>query len=160
MTPIEIISRDYIKNHMNRNYDEQDMQRIFKEYSQDGGLYQQYEHTLVVYKTQHDHVCEFHCINAGSARDLVSAVNKFLKSINTNRYCNIGDIIDLQNLNLFLKKYNVFIVDYNNFKFTLDPDTETATINGFGEEYEGTYDPNNLSDNVLFTIAKSSKISL
>ena len=38
----------------------------------------------------------------------------------------------------------------NNFKFTLDPDTETATINGFGEEYEGTYDPNNLSDNVLF----------
>ena len=38
----------------------------------------------------------------------------------------------------------------NNFKFILDPNTETATIKGFGEEYEGTYDPNNPSDEILF----------
>lgn len=103
MTPIEIISRDYIKNHMNRNYDEQDMQRIFKEYSQDGGLYQQYEHTLVVYKTQHDHICEFHCINAGSARDLVSAVNKFLKSIQ-NQYTHAVTYYDNERINYLLSK--------------------------------------------------------
>jgi hypothetical protein len=38
----------------------------------------------------------------------------------------------------------------NDFEFTLDSDTETATIKGFGEEYEGTYNSDDLSDDILF----------
>ena len=36
------------------------------------------------------------------------------------------------------------------FEFTLDPNTETATIKGFGEEYSGTYNPDDPSDEILF----------
>ena len=38
----------------------------------------------------------------------------------------------------------------NNFEFTLDLNTETATIKGFNEEYSGTYNSDNLSDGILF----------
>ena len=37
-----------------------------------------------------------------------------------------------------------------NFEFILDPETETITIKGFGEEYDGTYNPDDLSEDVLF----------
>ena len=39
----------------------------------------------------------------------------------------------------------------NDFEFTLDPNTETATIKGFNEEYSGTYNSDDSSDNILFT---------
>jgi len=57
--------------------------------------------------------CIFNNIN-------IMFINKFLKSINTNNYCNINEIIDIDLLNTFLQKYQVYIVDYNNFNFYIE----------------------------------------
>jgi hypothetical protein len=46
-------------------------------------------------------------------------VNKFYKSINTDNYCNISEIIDIDHLNLYLSKYHIFIVDSNKFTFNI-----------------------------------------
>ena len=53
-------------------------------------------------------------------------INKFLRSINSNHYSNISEIIDLNVFNNFASKYNVFIADYHNFKFTI----EEAIVSG------------------------------
>jgi hypothetical protein len=47
-------------------------------------------------------------------------INKFLKSINSEKYCNISEIFDLYKFNMFLQKYNLFILDYNNFDFNIE----------------------------------------
>lgn len=47
-------------------------------------------------------------------------INKFLRSIHSDHYSNISEIIDLNKLNNFASKYGVFIVDYNNFTFTIE----------------------------------------
>lgn len=57
--------------------------------------------------------CIFNNIN-------IMFINKFLKSINTNNYCNINEIIDIDLLNTFLQNYQVYIVDYNNFNFYIE----------------------------------------
>lgn len=62
-------------------------------------------------------------------------INKFLRSIHSDNYSNISDIIDINKFNNFASKYNVFVVDYNNFKFDIeeailsrdDSHCETAT---------------------------------
>jgi hypothetical protein len=46
-------------------------------------------------------------------------INKFLKSINTNKYCSISEILNLQKFNQFLTKYGIFICDVNNFQFRI-----------------------------------------
>jgi hypothetical protein len=46
-------------------------------------------------------------------------LNKFLKEIKTQEYCNISEIIDLPVTNEYLKKYNLYLVDYNNFTFDI-----------------------------------------
>jgi len=53
-------------------------------------------------------------------------INKFLRSIHSNHYSNISEIIDLNVFNNFASKYNVFIIDYHNFKFTI----EEAIVSG------------------------------
>jgi hypothetical protein len=47
-------------------------------------------------------------------------IKKFYKSINTENYCNISEIIDIDYLNLYLSKYSIFLVDSNNFKFNIN----------------------------------------
>jgi hypothetical protein len=47
-------------------------------------------------------------------------IDKFLKSININRYCLISEIIDIPKFNVYLKKYNVHIIDFNNFNFIIE----------------------------------------
>jgi hypothetical protein len=46
-------------------------------------------------------------------------IGKYLMEINSNKFCNIGDIIDLNASNIFLKKYNTFLFDMFNFKFKI-----------------------------------------
>ena len=53
-------------------------------------------------------------------------INKFLRSIHSDHYSNISEIIDLNKCNNFASKYGVFIVDYNNFTFTI----EEAIVSG------------------------------
>jgi hypothetical protein len=54
-------------------------------------------------------------------------IGKFLKSINSNRYCNISEIININKFNKYLSKYNVFICDINNYNFRID---KAELING------------------------------
>jgi len=46
-------------------------------------------------------------------------INKFYKSINTENYCNISEIIDINHFNSYLSKYHVFLVDNNKFTFNI-----------------------------------------
>jgi len=41
----------------------------------------------------------------------VIVIDKFLREIETESYCPISDIIDLQKFNFFLQKYNVYLID-------------------------------------------------
>ena len=54
-------------------------------------------------------------------------IGKFLKSINSNRYCNMSEIININKFNKYLSKYNVFICDINNYNFRID---HAELING------------------------------
>ena len=47
-------------------------------------------------------------------------IGRFLKSINTNNYCNISDIIDIQKTNVFLNKYNLVLIDVHNCEYNID----------------------------------------
>jgi len=47
-------------------------------------------------------------------------LNKYLKSINTDDYCNISEIINISETNKYLKKYNISLVDAYNFKFKIN----------------------------------------
>jgi len=44
---------------------------------------------------------------------------KYLMEINSNKFCNIGDIVDLNSSNIFLKKYNIILFDIFNFDFKI-----------------------------------------
>jgi len=46
-------------------------------------------------------------------------IGKYLMEINNNKFCNIGDIINLNNTNNFLKIYNTILFDMFNFKFKI-----------------------------------------
>lgn len=46
-------------------------------------------------------------------------IGKYLKEINTDNYCNISEIINLNATNQFLKNYNVVLIDYYNFSFDI-----------------------------------------
>ena len=46
-------------------------------------------------------------------------IGKYLMEINSNKFCNIGDIIDLNATNLFLKKYNTILFDMFKFDFKI-----------------------------------------
>ena len=47
-------------------------------------------------------------------------INKFYKSINTNNYCNIDEVININKLNNYLSQHKVFIVDSQNFIFNIE----------------------------------------
>lgn len=51
-------------------------------------------------------------------------IDKFYKSINTNKYCNISSVLNIDIINLYLSKYAIFLVDSKNFTFKI----ESATI--------------------------------
>jgi len=46
-------------------------------------------------------------------------IGKYLMEINSNKFCNIGEIIDLNASNIFLKKYNIILFDIFNFDFKI-----------------------------------------
>jgi hypothetical protein len=46
-------------------------------------------------------------------------INKFYKSINTENYCNISEILDINHFNSYLSKYHLFLVDSNKFTFNI-----------------------------------------
>jgi hypothetical protein len=46
-------------------------------------------------------------------------LSKFLKEINTDNYCPISEIINIEKTNFFLKKYNIVLFDSFNFKFDI-----------------------------------------
>lgn len=56
-------------------------------------------------------------------------INKFLRSINTDNYSNISEIINLDKFNEYLKQYNIFIVDFNNFNLSIEDAELTDNIN-------------------------------
>lgn len=46
-------------------------------------------------------------------------LSKFLQEINTEKFCNISEIIDIEQTNQHLKQYNLYLVDYYNFDFKI-----------------------------------------
>jgi hypothetical protein len=46
-------------------------------------------------------------------------IGKFLKQIQTRRFCNISEIIDIHATNNYLKRYNLCLIDYYNFDFKI-----------------------------------------
>ena len=46
-------------------------------------------------------------------------IGKYLMEINSNKFCDIGEIIDLNASNIFLKKYNIILFDMFNFDFKI-----------------------------------------
>lgn len=46
-------------------------------------------------------------------------INKFYKSVNTENYCNISEILDIDYLNSYLSQYSIFLVDSNKFTFNI-----------------------------------------
>lgn len=80
--------------------------------------------------------CICHCIN----EDInILFVDKFYKSINTNNYCNINEIININFMNNFLSRYNIFLVDSKNFIFNVE--------NAFLIDDEGN-ELHNVTDNI------------
>lgn len=47
-------------------------------------------------------------------------IDKFYKSINTNNYCDISHILDMNIMNNYLSNYNIFLVDSKNFIFNIE----------------------------------------
>lgn len=47
-------------------------------------------------------------------------INKFYKSINTNNYCNIDKVININNLNAYLAQHKIFLVDSQNYTFNIE----------------------------------------
>jgi hypothetical protein len=46
-------------------------------------------------------------------------IGKYLMEVNSKKFCNIGEIIDLNASNIFLKKYNIILFDMFNFDFKI-----------------------------------------
>jgi hypothetical protein len=46
-------------------------------------------------------------------------IGKYLKEIDTSNYCNIGEIINIDATNQFLKDYNMVLIDYFDFSFKI-----------------------------------------
>lgn len=46
-------------------------------------------------------------------------INKFYKAINTNNYCNVDNVININKLNNYLSQHKIFIVDSQNFIFNI-----------------------------------------
>jgi hypothetical protein len=90
-------------------------------------------------------------------------INKFLKSINSNRYCNISEIINLNKFNIYLSKYGVFISDINNYNFKIEKAeliNETFSKN-ITEEINNNYYTNNklhIKKNTYFNINNNDAI--
>ena len=73
--------------------------RFLKIYSNNSGLCNQLYSLITT-------ICE--CIENNIN---IIVVSDFLKSIHTNDCCPISDIIDIDNLNIFLSKYNIRVID-------------------------------------------------
>jgi hypothetical protein len=80
--------------------------------------------------------CICHCMNEYIN---ILFIDKFYKSINTNNYCNINEIININFMNNFLSKYNIFLVDSKNFTFNIE--------NAFLIDDEGN-ELHNVTDNI------------
>jgi len=46
-------------------------------------------------------------------------IGKFLKEIQSQKFCNISDVIDINTTNKYLKQYNLCLIDYYNFDFKI-----------------------------------------
>jgi hypothetical protein len=74
-----IIEADYKKNHAHRAYSLEHVKNVFSNHVKNAGKYMEFKRTLILYEIKKDNVLEFHCLNAGNAKDLISSVNKFLR---------------------------------------------------------------------------------
>jgi hypothetical protein len=61
--------------------------------------------------------CICHCMNDNIN---ILFIDKFYKSINTNNYCNISEIMNMNYMNNYLSMYNIFLVDSKNFTFHIE----------------------------------------
>ena len=62
-------------------------------------------------------ICICHCIDNNIN---ILFIDKFYKSINTNNYCDISHILDMNFMNEYLSIYNIFLVDSKKFTFNIE----------------------------------------
>ena len=83
-------------------------------------------------------------------------LGKFLKEINTSNYCNISEIINLDEINNFLKNYNIALIDYHNFSFDI-----TEAKYGVGNtSFEITTEMKKRIQNKKFFISKNINLHI
>ena len=83
-------------------------------------------------------------------------VGKFLKQIQTRRFCNISEIIDVDATNNYLKQYNVFLIDYYNFDFKI----VTAKYGLNNMCVDVTEPINGFLNNKVFYISKTQNLNV
>lgn len=95
--------------------------------------------------------CICYCMNENIN---ILFIDKFYKSINTDSYCNISEIINIDTMNNYLSTHNVFLVDSKNFIFNI----ENACLINDKEEilYDVTNDINIFLQNNYFYISSNA----
>jgi hypothetical protein len=84
-------------------------------------------------------------------------INKFYKSINTQNYCNISEILDIDYLNSYLSQYSIFLVDSNKFIFNITNAYIRDINNNIIHHVTDSIIKNHLSER-QFCISKYSKL--
>lgn len=74
----KIITTDYENNHQGREYSPETAIKSFMAYLATGGKSSLIGNVIILYKKAGEKALEFHCINGGSAEDLVSSLQEFL----------------------------------------------------------------------------------
>ena len=79
-TLLATIKAGFEKDHQNREYTIDEGVQRFMDYINNGGAYIQLGKVIIKYEEKNN-ICEFHCCNGGSGKDITSAVAKFLDVI-------------------------------------------------------------------------------
>jgi hypothetical protein len=75
---MDILERDYAKNHQGREYDLNTVKQAFLKYLQGGHKYLVEGDTIFVAKEQSPGVAEFHAFHGGDAAELIRNTNQML----------------------------------------------------------------------------------
>ena len=62
--------------------------------------------------------CIFKCIHLNNFEKII-VLDDFLTDINTNIYKSVDDIFDLESINMYLNKYNIFLLSKHNIKLNI-----------------------------------------
>ena len=62
--------------------------------------------------------CIFKCIHLNNFEKII-VLDDFLTDINTNIYKSVDDIFDLESINIYLKKYNIFLLSKHNINLNI-----------------------------------------